>query len=314
MSLKDVLIIGGGPAGLSAATTLVRQLHTVLVFDSGSYRNGKVKHVHNLPTWDYKNPAEFREAAKHDLVSNYHTVDFENVEIVSLKEGVGCFEVQDGKGRVWKGKKVIIATGVEDILPDIEGYADCWGSLIFHCLFCHGYENRGESAGVLAIGICATPRLAMHVARNAAQLCKTVTIFTNGSSDVFAALVGALGDSAIFNVDKRVITRVSRAKEDGILVEFDDGSHQVESFLAHVPMSCPRGPFVEQLQLKTCPPMGDLEVSQPFLQTSQRGIFAAGDNMIMAKAMTIAVANGAIAANSASSQLQAERYGHPPMF
>lgn len=127
MATTDVLVIGGGPAGLAAATALVRQLHTVVVFDSGSYRNSMSKHMHNLPTWDHRDPGDFRAAARKDLLLNYQTANFEDTEIQTLKEVPGGFEAQDGSGKTWAGKKVILATGVADDFPDIDGYADCWG-------------------------------------------------------------------------------------------------------------------------------------------------------------------------------------------
>ena len=138
-STVDMLIIGGGPAGLTAATGLVRQLHTAIVFDSGSYRNAASQHMHNLPTWDHQDPAEFRKSAKKDILARYSTVRFEDAEITSLKQlakeegtkGDGLFEAEDAKGRKWTGKKVIIATGVADQYPKIEGYADCWGQAMY---------------------------------------------------------------------------------------------------------------------------------------------------------------------------------------
>jgi len=71
MDPVDILIIGGGPAGLTSALTLVRQLYTVVLFDSGSYRNGSAVHMHTIPTWDHKDPKEFRAAARKDLLTNY---------------------------------------------------------------------------------------------------------------------------------------------------------------------------------------------------------------------------------------------------
>ena len=128
MDSVDVLIIGGGPAGLSAAGALARQLHTAVVFDSGSYRNAPSRHMHNVPTWDHRYPGEFRDAAKRDILARYETIRFEKAEVKRLKqvEG-GSFEAEDGAGKKWTGKKVILATGVADDFPPIEGYAECWG-------------------------------------------------------------------------------------------------------------------------------------------------------------------------------------------
>ena len=125
--LLDVLIIGGGPAGLSAATGLARQLYTAVVFDSGVYRNQLTKHMHNVLTWDHKDPAEFRNKGREDIMKRYSTISFQDIEIKSVaKTAQGHFELKDAKNKIWTGRKLVLATGVKDLYPDIEGYADCW--------------------------------------------------------------------------------------------------------------------------------------------------------------------------------------------
>lgn len=122
----DIIIIGGGPAGLSAATSTVRQSHSTLILDSGKYRNDGSSYMHTVPTWDHRNPSEFREAARKDY-DRYGTVKVENAEVASVKSTAdGLFEATGTEGQVWIGRKLVLATGVVDNFPDIEGYADCW--------------------------------------------------------------------------------------------------------------------------------------------------------------------------------------------
>ena len=122
----DILVLGGGPAGLTAATTLVRQYHTAVVLDAGKYRNDKTYHMHTLPTWDHKHPEEFRAKARADL-DRYNTVDVQKTEVASVKKTEdGLFEATSKDGQTWSGRKLILASGVEDIYPDIDGYAECW--------------------------------------------------------------------------------------------------------------------------------------------------------------------------------------------
>lgn len=129
MSAKvyDVLIIGGGPAGLSVATTIVRQLQTAILFDSGVYRNSRTYHMYGVPGFDHVDPMAFRTKAKTDLLRRYDTVDFRKARIAEIEKlDSGLFQATDGAGNVYVGRKVVLATGVRDVLPDIDGYDDCW--------------------------------------------------------------------------------------------------------------------------------------------------------------------------------------------
>lgn len=125
--LFDVLIVGSGPAGLSVATGVVRQLYKVVIFGDGVYRNSRSAGMHNFVGWDGQDPAAFLSKARADL-ERYETVRFEDTTIQKVrKTDAGHFEAQDDQGRVWTGRKLVIATGAEEVFPDIAGYGDCWG-------------------------------------------------------------------------------------------------------------------------------------------------------------------------------------------
>ncbi|KAJ5206573.1 Pyridine nucleotide-disulfide oxidoreductase class-II [Penicillium cf. griseofulvum] len=309
MTIFDVLIIGGGPAGLSVATGLVRQLHRAIVFDSGVYRNALATHMHNVASWDHMSPEEFRQTARDRILSRYDTIQFENVEIKKVERNVeGGFNAVDSRERVWTGNKLVFANGVRDVFPDITGYGECWARGIFHCLFCHGFEERGcESVGVLAIGDMASIKPVMHVARMARRFATTVTIYTHGAEELTQELEKATRDTG-FKVDSRAIKKlVMGPGASDVEVGFEDGTQKMEGFLVHRPKTEINGPFAEQLGLHLTSD-GGIKTTEPFYNTSVPGVFAAGDCAMPLKSVVTAMSSGTLVAGGLVGQLQAELY------
>ncbi|KAH8723132.1 hypothetical protein GQ44DRAFT_774411 [Phaeosphaeriaceae sp. PMI808] len=309
MPALDVLIIGGGPAGLSVATGLARQLYTAVVFDSGVYRNARTKHMHNVPTWDHRDPADFRAKSRSDILARYETIQFEEtkIELVRRTEA-GRFEATDAEGTTWTGRKLVLASGMTDIYPDIPGYDDVWGRGVYHCLFCDGFEDRNSaSAGVLAIGDIAKLPPALHLSRMAKRLAKKVTLYTNGSTELQQQIVTALGNDSVISTDNRRVTRLEKVKDDSseTIVHFDDGSSAAHGFVVHKPKSKISGPFVDQLSIEIND-MGVIKTTQPFYETSVPGVFAVGDCAAPMPAVTNALAMGSFAAGGLVGQLGAE--------
>ncbi|KAL9084054.1 MAG: hypothetical protein Q9165_008255 [Trypethelium subeluteriae] len=123
VSQFDVLIVGGGHAGLSAALTLYRQLHTVLIFDRGSPRNAWPLPTHIVTGWEGRQAAKLREESRRELE--------ETGLVTILKSGARAvertkhdFEVEDDEGKRWKGRKLLIAVGKRNVFPEIAGYTD----------------------------------------------------------------------------------------------------------------------------------------------------------------------------------------------
>jgi pyruvate/2-oxoglutarate dehydrogenase complex dihydrolipoamide dehydrogenase (E3) component len=151
------------------------------------------------------------------------------------------------------------------------------------------------------------PALAVHMADNAAQLSREVTIFTNGSEEV-AGQIKAMCPSSPFKLDTRAIGSLADIK-GGVKITFADGSSEDVSFLVHSPSTTPQGPFVKQLGL-TLSQTGDVQADAPAYQTSERGVFAIGDCISPYKVIPHAIMSGNFAGVAAATQLQAEKYGH----
>ena len=182
----------------------------------------------------------------------------------------------------------------------------------FHCLFCHGSEERfSASSGVLAGGDLANVPPVLHFARNAHQLTpQGVTIYTHGQASLHDALTNALGPNSKIKVDSRVITSLEKgAHRAEVILHFSDGSHAVEGFLAHKPKCQLNRTLAQQLDLELTPQV-DLKVTPPFCQTSLQGVFTAGDTSSMMKIAPNALFTGSAAGAGAAAQLQAEAMGH----
>ena len=124
----DTLILGGGPAGLSTALGLARQLYSVVVFDSQQYRNDPADRMHNVLSWDHKPSSDFRASARANILSRYDTVTIQSVKIDSIvKTKEGYFETTDRNGGKTVGKTVVLAMGVADQMLDISGFKELWG-------------------------------------------------------------------------------------------------------------------------------------------------------------------------------------------
>ncbi|KAE9572552.1 Thioredoxin reductase gliT [Colletotrichum fructicola] len=309
MPIHDVLIIGGGPGGLAVATGLARQLYTAVVFDSGVYRNARTSHMHNVPTWDHRNPADFRSKARSDLLARYETITFEETNVESLRRNSeGRFEAKDARGATWTGKKIVLASGMRDVYPEIQGYDDVWGRGVYHCLFCDGFEDRNSaSAGVLAVEDVAKAPVALHLARMAKRLARKVTIYTNGASELKDQIVTSLGKDPIIELDDRRVIRLEKVREgtSETILHLEDGTSISQVFVVHKPKTQVNGPFVEQLQLELTE-AGAIKTSQPFYETTVQGVFAVGDCASTMPAVVNALAMGAFAAGGLVAQLGAE--------
>ncbi|RHZ61469.1 NAD(P)/FAD-dependent oxidoreductase [Aspergillus thermomutatus] len=302
----DCLIVGGGPAGLATALGLCRALRTAVVFDSLTYRNSLAEHMHNFPTWDHANPADYRAAARRELTEGrYGTVTLSDAALRRVwKLDSGEFEATDVTGKVWRGRKLVLATGVRDEIPSVPGYAACWPKSIYHCLFCHGFEERGAgSVGVLAIGPTAIPRVAEHLTRLAHNLAGTVTIYTNGNEALADTIRQEVKRDDWITVDSHVIRQLKETDGVPVIVELEDGTTKKEAFLVHAMKTVPLLGFENNLDLELSTQGSEFKTSAPFGETSTRGCFATGDCGMAMKAASLSMSHGSLAAVGVVSQL-----------
>jgi len=287
----DVVVIGGGPAGLQAALTLGRMHREVLLLDSGHYRNDPTGHLHNFVTRDGTPPAEFRALAHRDL-SAYATVERRSATAVSV-EPAGDNALGDGftvtldDGSQAIGRRVVLATGVRDTLPEVPGVAELFGEVVAHCPFCHGHEFAGGHVAVLGDG----PHVS-RVALMVGPIAERVSVFSNGGQ-LDAATLAQL-DAAGVVVRTDAVTGLSPSGT-GATVSFDRGpAEEVAGVFVSTGLT-QSAPFAEQLGLAMLP-SGGIEVDV-MGRTSVPGIYAAGDlahvaalPMAMASVLTAAAA------------------------
>lgn len=324
----DALIIGAGPAGLSTAGHLVRSAFSAIVFDSGRYRNALAPSVHGIPGWDHESPTTIRDRMKSELLDRYSEyITIEDAEIEALKNfsdhGRSLFIATDTKGREWRGRKLVLATGVSDVLPaqTIRGYDECWVKGIYQCLTSQGFEKKWSpesalpsSAGVLAVGDCAAVPPCIRLAAQAKQIVPQVRVYTHGDEGLSTQLERTIKDTntAHILVERREIVRLHRTEDTGIDAEegpiticFADGTQQQEAFLIHKPVMKVNGTFSEQLGLKMVTHFGHdiIHAQPPFNETSVPGVFAVGDCSSPQKVYAQALAMGACTAAGLGGQL-----------
>jgi thioredoxin reductase len=172
----DVVIIGGGAAGLSAATTLARALRSVLVIDSGMPRNAPAAGVHGYLSRDGIKPGELLSIGRSEVLSYGGTVL--DGEAVSARPTASGFEVTLGDSRRFRGRRLLVTTGLTDELPPIDGLREQWGRGVVHCPYCHGWEIRGQQIGVLGTG-----PLSVHQALMFRQWSPEITLFLNDTME-----------------------------------------------------------------------------------------------------------------------------------
>ena len=288
--IHDVLIIGGGPAGLSAALALGRARRRILVVDGAPRRNAAATHVYNFLTRDGTPPAELRAIARAQLAA-YPTVEVRDVAVAAIAGALGGFRATLADGGAVDARRILLATGMIDQPLPLPGFRELWGHAIVQCPYCHGYEARDQRWGYLVL-----PATAAHLVPFALQArawTADVAVFTAGAVDVPAAAAAALAGAGIALYTAPITRLVARG--DALAgVELADGTTIARDILfAHPPQR--QVELVRALGV-ALDDDGYVKVEPLRPETSVPGVYAAGDLTTRGQAAILAAAAGMQAA------------------
>lgn len=279
----DVIIIGGSYAGLSAAMALGRAMRQVVIIDSGQPCNRQTPYSHNLITQDGKPPGQIAAIAK-EQVLQYKTVSFIDTKAVKGRKINDGFEITTQEGASVTGRKLLFATGIIDQIPPVKGFADCWGISLLHCPYCHGYEVRDTTLGVICNG-----EMALEFCKLIYNWSKDLTLLTNDRCTMDAEQVKSLMDLGIKIIETEIVEILHKEGKMSNLVLRDDSKLSFDAVFTRLPFQ-QHCKIPEQLGCEILE-NGYLKVDE-FQRTTVPGIYAAGDNTTPFRAVSIAIAAG----------------------
>lgn len=306
-----MIIVGGGPAGPAAALALGRSRRRTLVLDAGEGRNAPAAAVHNFLTRDGTPPAELRRVARAQLAA-YPEVEVRQAAVAdAARTADGAFRVARADGGAVDGRRLLLATGVVDELPDVPGLAPLWGRSALHCPYCHGFEVSGRRVAVLGAGP-GHVRLALHLL----HFTDDVALAT-GAAPLPAEQRDLLGAHGVA-VRCEPVARLegTGARLERICFETGEPLERDAVFAG--------GPLRERSGLPAklgCALLPDrlVEVDE-FGRTSEAGVYAAGDMAhratvpVPVAAVVAAAAAGTVAGAALDQDLLSEDYGLPNPF
>lgn len=295
----DVVIVGGGPAGLAAALALGRGRKRVLLLDAGARRNAAAEHIHNFVTRDGIVPDTFRQIGREQLAT-YPRVEIREERVESVSGEKGAFHLVLNRGAV-EARRIILCTGMVDEMLPLEGFAELWGHSIFQCPYCHGWEVQDRAWAYLG-----RAEDAGHFVPFALMIrgwSRDVVAFTGGGFEVPEEGRRALRTAGV-RVETRPLARL--VGQDGKLqaVELKDGERLARDVLfTHPPQR--QVDLVRALGL-TLEADGFVQVDPMMRVTSIPGIHAAGDLTTRMQGAIFAAAAGAQAAAAVNAELSVE--------
>lgn len=304
-SAYDVIVVGGGAAGLGGALTLARSRRSVLVVDAGAPRNAPAAGVHGYLTRDGMKPGDLLAVGRTE-VRGYGGRIIEGTVTSAARGSGGELTVTLDDGRVLRARRLLIATGLVDELPDLPGLRSLWGRSVVHCPYCHGWEVRDKAIGVLALGPSA-----VHQALLFRQLSADITFFphtgpalTGEQAEQFAALGTRVLPGPVSGLD------VSADRLAG--VRMGDGATVPMQALAIGARMAARSAVLDGLGLKpTAHPLGNafgeqIAVEDPSGRTGVPGVWVAGNVSDLSATVIASAAAGVNAAAAINFDLVME--------
>lgn len=302
----DVIIVGGGSAGLSAALMLVRARRRVLVLDGGAPRNGVAAHMHGVLGRDGWSPLELLERGREEIARYGGVVRAADVASAqptaagdaSSGGGLG-FTVTLTSGERLAARRLLVSTGLRDELPELPGLAEHWGTGAVVCPYCDGWEVRDRRIGVLATG----PR-SLHQVQLLRQWSPSVTFFTNGAEFADADVAGMLARGIA--IEPRAWASVTADEAGGLSgIRLADGAAIALDAIFLGPRPVPNDTLLTDLGAERAPAFGDGDwvAVDPTGRTSVPGVWAAGNVVNPGASVPIAAGAGNLAGAAINADL-----------
>jgi len=270
-----------------------------MIIDNGQPCNRQTPYSHNFLTRDGETPAAIATIGKQQ-VQKYNTITFFNGLATNGRKIENGFEIRVDSCETFRAGKLIFATGIRDIMPDIEGFASCWGISVLHCPYCHGYEIRNQKTGILGNGVNG-----YDLAKLISNWTNDLTLFTNGASALTAEQTEQLEKHHIKIVEKEVERLVHN---NGYMqnIKFSDGAESSVTAI-YAPRPFEQHSWIPESLGCELTEDGYIKVNS-LQETSIDGVFACGDNCARMRTVANAVAAGTTAGITVSKKMILEEF------